>query len=81
MDGRMSALTISPSITPEPLGDVTLAPFAMTKRTEAELADAMAAHLRGARPESGSEALRLLRSTFPDSPLTLRVLALAGLVR
>jgi hypothetical protein len=71
----------SPSISPEPFGDVTLAPFAMTKRTESELAHAMAEHLRSTRPESGSEALRLLRRAFPDSPLTLRVIALAGLMR
>jgi hypothetical protein len=69
------------SISPEPFGDVTLAPFAMTRRTESELASAMAEHLRGVRPESGSEALRLLRRAFPDSPLTLRVTALAGLMR
>jgi hypothetical protein len=76
-----TALKSSPSISPEPLGDVTLAPFAMTKRTESELADAMALHLRSARPESGSEALRLLRRAFPNSPLTLRVIALAELMR
>jgi hypothetical protein len=44
----------SPSISPEPIGDMTLAPFAMTKRTESDLARAMAAHLQGSRPESGS---------------------------
>jgi hypothetical protein len=53
----------------------------MTKRSESELADAMAQHLRSARPESGSEALSLLRRAFPNSPLTLRVIALAGLMR
>ncbi|HMK81622.1 MAG TPA: hypothetical protein VK438_18355 [Xanthobacteraceae bacterium] len=76
-----ATFTSSPPISPEPLGDVTLAPFAMTKRTESELAEAMAEHLRATRPESGSEALRLLRRAFPDSPLTLRVIALAGLMR
>ena len=69
------------SISPEPLGDITLAPFAMTKRTEAELAEAMTEHLRAARPQSDSEALRMLRRTFPDSPLTLRVIALAEMMR
>ena len=69
------------SISPEPFGDVTLAPFAMTRRTEAELASAMAEHLRAVRPGSGSEALGMLRRTFPDSPLTLRVTALAALMR
>jgi len=66
---------------PEPLGDMTLAPKTMTGRTEAELACAMAEHLRAARPGSGAEALRALRNAFPNSPLTLRVTALAGLMR
>jgi hypothetical protein len=76
-----TALTLSPSISPEPLGDITLAPYEMTKRSEAELADAMTQHLRAARPTSDSEALQLLRRAFPSSPLTLRVLALAGFGR
>jgi len=75
------ALKSAPPISPEPLGDMTLAPFAMTKRSESDLADAMAEHLRGARPGSGAEALSVLRRAFPDSPLTLRVTALAALMR
>lgn len=71
----------SPSLTPEPFGDVTLAPFAMTKRTESELARAMAEHIRGTRPGSGAEALSALRRAFPDSPLTERVNALTALWR
>jgi len=63
-----------------PFGDMPLAPFAMTKRTEADLAGAMAEHLRETRPASGS-ALGALRRAFPNSPLTVRVLALAALVR
>jgi hypothetical protein len=70
----------SPSLAPEPFGDVTLAPFAMTKRTESELARAMAEHIRGTRPGSGSEALSALRRAFPNSPLTARVNALAALM-
>jgi hypothetical protein len=75
------ALKSSPTLSPEPLGDMTLAPFAMTKRTEADLAQAMAAHLQGARPESGAEALNVLRRMFPDAPLTVRVSALAAMMR
>ena len=41
----------------------------------------MANYLRAARPGSGAEALRTLRRAFPDSPLTLRVAALAALMR
>jgi hypothetical protein len=74
-------LTVAPPTSPEPLGDITLAPFAMTKRTEAQLAEAMTEHLRAGRPQSDSEALRLLRRAFPDSPLTLRVIALAEMMR
>jgi hypothetical protein len=75
------ALKSAPPTSPEPLGDMTLAPFAMTKRSESDLASAMAQHLRGARPGSGAEALSALRRAFPDSPLTLRVTALAALMR
>ena len=64
-----------------PLGDMPLAPFAMTKRTEADLARAMAEHLHGTRPGSGAEALSALRRAFPDAPLTLRVGALTALMR
>lgn len=75
------SLKSSPPISPEPLGDMPLAPIMMTGRTEAELARAMAEHLRAARPGSGAEALRALRRAFPNSPLTLRVSALAALLR
>ena len=64
-----------------PFGDVPLAPYALTKRTEAELARAMAEHLLTAQPESGADALRALRESFPSSPLTVRVAALAALMR
>lgn len=64
-----------------PIGDMPLAPFAMTKRTEADLASAMAEHLRDAAPSTGSEALSALRRAFPNSPLTARVMALSALVR
>ena len=64
-----------------PFGDMTLAPFAMTKRTESDLARAMAEHLSAAEVGTGAEALRALRRAFPDSPLTARVLALGALMR
>jgi len=71
----------APSLSPELIGDMTLAPFAMTKRTEADLARAMAEHISGSRPQSGAEALHALRRAFPDAPLTMRVTALAALMR
>jgi len=64
-----------------PLGDMPLAPFAMTRRSEADLAQAMVEHLRDAAPSSGSEALGALRRAFPDSSLTARVSAFASLMR
>lgn len=64
-----------------PFGDMPLAPFAMTKRTESDLARAMADHLRVAAPSSGSEALSALRRAFPESSLTSRVMAFASLMR
>jgi hypothetical protein len=62
-----------------PLGDMPLAPFAMTKRTEADLAQAMVEHLSEVEP--GSEALGALRGAFPDTPLSARVSAFASLMR
>jgi len=62
-----------------PIGDMPLAPFAMTRRTEADLAQAMVEHLREAAPASGSEALNALRRAFPESPLSARVMAFARL--
>ena len=81
--GQSMQLAIHPSsaFNAEPMGDMTLAPFAMTKRTEADLAQAMAEHLRGTRPGSGAEALSALRRAFPNSPLTVRVTALAAMMR
>lgn len=60
-----------------PLGDMPLAPFAMTKRTEADLAEAMVEHLSDATPSSHSEALAARRRAFPESPLS----AFASLMR
>jgi hypothetical protein len=65
---------------PLPLGSVTLAPTMMTGRSEAELARAMAESLFE-NATSTSEALRELRQAFPDSPLAMRVGALAALRR
>jgi hypothetical protein len=76
----MSLHPLSPADT-SPLGDMPLAPFAMTKRTEADLAQAMVEHLEEAAPNSGSEALSALRRAFPDSPLSARVTAFTSLMR
>ena len=49
---RELSVTLHPLSQPDPapLGDMPLAPFAMTKRTEADLAQAMVEHLRDAAP-------------------------------
>ena len=64
-----------------PFGDVALAPAALTGMSEAELARSMAEHLFAASPETHADALGLLRRAFPGSPLTVRVAALAALMR
>jgi hypothetical protein len=76
-------VTLHPLSQPDtpPFGDVPLAPFAMTKRTEADLAQAMVEHLRDTGPASGTEALGALRRAFPDTPLSARVTAFASLMR
>ena len=66
---------------PAPFGDVALGPSALTGRSEAELARAMAAHLVAATPTSSAEALKSLRAAFPDTALTTRLAALSGLMR
>lgn len=71
------------AVNPEPLvfGEMPLAPYELTNRTEAELASDMAEHLRTSQPASGAEALRILRGAFPQSSLSARVAALTGLMR
>jgi hypothetical protein len=76
----MTLHPLSPADTP-PFGDMPLAPFAMTKRTEADLARAMVEHLQETAPATGAEALGALRHAFPDSPLSTRVTAFASLMR
>jgi hypothetical protein len=80
----MPALAMRPIIRiaePDPFGDVTLAPAAVTGCSESELAHSMAKALLGAAPATGAEALNLLRRLFPYSPLTLRVAALDAIMR
>jgi hypothetical protein len=46
-----------------------------------QVAEAMVERIIGLQPKSGAEALKELRAAFPDSPLALRVAALAALSR
>jgi hypothetical protein len=66
---------------PDPFGEVTLAPAEATGRSEAELASEMADALMQIKPQAGAETLRHLHFFFPESPLTVRVAALAALMR
>jgi len=66
---------------PLPLGDMPLAPPELTGVSEAELARSMAAYLTASGPDSDAEALGYLRRAFPYSPLTVRVAALAAMMR
>ena len=65
---------------PDPFGEVTLVPAAISGRSESQLARAMAKALVDAHPGSESQALRQLRQMFPESPLTARVAALNALM-
>lgn len=66
---------------PDPFGEVTLAPAFMTGQSETQLARAMAHALVERQPGSAAQALKQLRSLFPESPLTVRVAALNALMR
>jgi hypothetical protein len=66
---------------PVPFGDVVLAPRELTGVAPAQLAQAMTEHLLASAPASGAEALSALRQAFPHAPLTVRVAALAALMR
>jgi len=63
----------------EVLGEVPLAPYGLTGVSEAQLARTLA-RPPAARP-SKAETSNLLRRLFPESPLSLRLAGLAGLVR
>jgi hypothetical protein len=54
----------------------SIVPGSVAER-EADLLAVMVERIRALRPPSGAEALRALRDSFPESPLTLRVAALA----
>jgi hypothetical protein len=66
---------------PMPLGDMPLAPPEHTGVSQAELARSMADYLMVSGPGSDAEALGFLRRAFPHSPLTVRVAALAAMMR
>ena len=61
---------------PVPLGDVVLAPQELTGVSPAQLARQMTEHLVVAAPDTHTEALSVLRNTFPHAPLSARVAAL-----
>ncbi len=66
---------------PDPFSDVTLAPAIVTGRPDVALARAMTLTLPGMRPATRAQELRHLRPSFPHSPLTMRLAALAALMR
>lgn len=64
-----------------PFGDVTIVPEALAGYSDASLVRTMADELATSSPETDADALRHLRQSFPDSPLTVRVAALAAMMR
>lgn len=77
----MRAASLLPLHDAPPLGEVVLAPAALTGRSQAELARSMVNYLQEAAPNTGAEALSLLRRTFPNAPFPARAAALAALGR
>jgi len=73
-----SVLTVKDAL---PLGEVVLAPAAITGMSETQLARSMTECLYETAPSTGAEALAMLRRIFPNSPLTARVAALAAAMR
>jgi hypothetical protein len=66
---------------PDPFGEVTLVPAAISGLSEMRLARKMADALVDKHPATASQALKQLRQMFPGSPLTARVAALNALMR
>jgi hypothetical protein len=64
----------------EVFGEVPLAPYGLTGVSEAQLARTLARPPRATRPAKG-QASGLWRGLVPDSPLTLRLVGLAALMR
>jgi hypothetical protein len=63
------------------IGDMPIAPSMMTGVPEADLARAVADRLVTASDGPTEQTFEELRATFGDSPLTMRVTALAALMR
>jgi len=72
----MSARRIFRVQPPSPLGDVTVVPAALSGRTEADIARAMAAALAEFDVPSAADVLKRLRGAFPLAPLGARIAAL-----
>ena len=63
-----------------PFGEVAFLPAAATGLPEPSSAQLIAAGLRDAAPENAAEVLLRLRQEFPETPLSVRVAALAFLM-
>ena len=72
----MSARRIFRVLPPAPLGDVTVVPAALSGRSEADMARAMAAALAEFDVPSAADVLKRLRRAFPLAPLGARIAAL-----
>jgi hypothetical protein len=74
---RRITLSIQPPI---PYGDFTMVPAAISGRSEADMARAMAAALADVEAPTAAEVYNRLRQAFPSAPLSARVGALATLM-
>jgi hypothetical protein len=75
----MSARRVIRIQPPSPLGDVTMVPPALSGRSEADMARAMAAALAEFDVPSAADVFKRLRRAFPLAPLGARLGAL-GLI-
>lgn len=78
MTARRITLRLQP---PVPYGEVTMVPAALSGRSEAEMARAMAAALADLdEAPTVAEVYQRLRQAFPIAPLSARVAALGTLM-
>ena len=74
MPARQVTLRVQP---PVPLGDVTVVPASLSGRSEADMAQAMAAAFADIEAPTAAEIYRRLRHSFPLAPLSARLAALS----
>jgi hypothetical protein len=65
---------------PVPFGDFTLVPIPLNRRSEADMARAMATALADGEAPTAAEAYKRVRQAFPFAPLSARLAALGAIM-